>query len=173
MQDTLKAPKDRVAVIIGEKGSTKKEIEKKTNTKIKVDSKEGNISIEGDNGLKILIAKNIVQAIARGFNPEVAKKLLNDDYHFEIMNINEFTRNKNDLKRVKARVIGTEGKARKMLENLTNTSIVVYGKTVSIIGKIQDVLTAKKALNSLLGGAKHGNVYATIQRERKSSEELL
>jgi len=171
MQDTLKVPKARIAVIIGEKGRIKREIQKKTDTKVTVDSKEGDVVIEGDDGLKILMAKNIVQAVARGFNPEVAMNLLDDGFSFEKLDILDFCRNKKDLRRVKARVIGREGKARKMLESLTNTDIVVFGKTVSVIGGIKEVMLARKALTSLLQGSKHGNVYAMIEKERKKNKD--
>ena len=171
MQDSIRVPKDRIAVIIGEKGSIKKKLEKKTSTRIRIDSDEGNITVSGGDGLDVLLAKKVVQAIARGFNPETAELLLLDEYHFEIVDISEFCRNKNDLRRVKARVIGSEGKARKMLETLTRTSIVVYGKTVGIIGGIAETDIARRAVSSLLNGSKHGNIYAMIAKEKKKMEE--
>ena len=158
MQDAIRVPKARIAVIIGEKGETKRRIEKETSTKIIIDSVEGDITIQGDDGLNILIAKNITQAIGRGFNPEVALQLLQDDMAFELMDMSDFARNKHDVKRIKSRVIGSDGQARTMMENLTNTKITVYGKTVGIIGTITKVDVARRALTSLLQGAKHGNV---------------
>ena len=167
MQEDLRVPKDRIAIIIGEKGKIKYRVEKKTNTIIDINSKEGDVIITGDDGLNVLMAKNVIQAISRGFNPVIAERLLQDDMHFELIDMSKYSRTKNDLKRVKARVIGSDGKARKMLENLTNTSIVIYGKTVGIIGHISEVDLARRALGSLLNGSKHGNVYAMVDRERK------
>ena len=167
MQDAIKVPKARIAVIIGEKGKIKRDIQEKTNTIITIDSKEGDATIDGDDGLNVLLAKNIIQAIARGFNPEIAMRLLEEDMCFEKLELTDFCRNKNDIKRVKSRVIGTDGKARRMIESLTNTNIVVFGKTVCIIGGLKESALARKALISLLQGSKHGSVYSMVDRERK------
>jgi len=76
----LKIPKERVAVLIGKSGETKKEIEKATKTHIEVDSKEGDIFIKANDGLAIYTAKEVITAIGRGFNPEIALLLLKVDY---------------------------------------------------------------------------------------------
>ena len=67
----LKIPKDRVAVLIGAKGETKKHIETITKTDIDVDSKEGIVSITGQDAIGMYSAKEITKAIGRGFNPEI------------------------------------------------------------------------------------------------------
>ena len=171
MQDQLKVPKDRLAVIIGEKGKIKRSIESATDTTISINSKDAEVTIDSNDGLQLLVAKNIIQAIARGFNPSIANRLLKDDQFCAFIDMTDFCRNKQDLKRVKARAIGTDGKARKMLERLTNTHIVVYGKTVGIIGAVQNTDLARRAMTQLLQGAKHGNVYALIEREKRRSKE--
>ena len=109
---------------------------------------------------------NIVKAIARGFNPDIALKLLNEDYCLEVISIEEFSRNKKDLIRIRSRLIGTEGKAKKSIEQLTNTDLVIYGKTVCIIGKTEDVTIARQGIINLLQGSKHGNVYAYIEKQK-------
>ena len=43
----IKIPKERVAVLIGKKGETKRLIENETATKIEVDSQEGDVTISG------------------------------------------------------------------------------------------------------------------------------
>src|SRR3989338_3196412 len=114
--DQLKIPKDRVAVLLGEKGQTKKEIEASTKTRLNVNSIEGDVLIYSDDGFKILMAKNIVTAISRGFNPKIALNLLDQDNSIEIIDIKRLLRNKtkNSLIRVRSRLIGTGGKARKL-----------------------------------------------------------
>ncbi|HLC58011.1 MAG TPA: KH domain-containing protein [Candidatus Nanoarchaeia archaeon] len=167
-QDELKIPKDRIAVLVGVKGSTKRDIEKKTNTKIKVDSKEGDVFIFSEDSLAIFTAKLIIQAIARGFNPAIALKLLEEDYCIEIIDITAFSRkSKKRLQVLRARLIGSQGKARKLIEQLTNTDIEVYGKTTSIIGLHHDVMLSKQAVLNLLQGSKHGNVYAFIEKQKR------
>jgi len=166
-EDQLKIPEERVAVLIGKKGSTKKEIESKTKTEIKI-SKEGDVIISGEDTLKVYITKSIIKAIGRGFNPELALKLLSEDFCLEILEIKDFAgKSKNKLLRLRGRAIGQEGKCRKTVEDLTDTNISVYGKTVSILGKIDNVGLARKALESLLRGSRHGNIYKWLEKQKK------
>ena len=53
-------------------------------------------------------------------------------------------------------------------ETLTETFISVYGKTVAIIGKTENIDLSKRAIEKLLGGAPHGNVYQFIEMQKKS-----
>ena len=163
--DEVRIPKERISILIGKNGTDKRMIERKTNTKLRVDSKEGIVTIEGD-FLNVFNAKPVVKAIGRGFNPSVAEELLDEDYLLEIINIKDFAKTKQDLTRIKARIIGRKGTCRKNMESLTNTTIVVYGKTVGIIGTIQECINAKQAIEKLLNGAKHGNVYKWLERKR-------
>lgn len=165
----LKIPLERVAVLIGKKGKVKGEIESMTNTEIAVDSKEGEITIKGRDAIKLFAAKEIVRAIGRGFNPEVAQMLINQDYGFEILSINDYAKTKNDMVRLKGRVIGQEGKSRRVLEELTDTSLCVYGKTVGIIGKVEHVPVARRAVESLLSGSPHRNVYKWLEKQKSQS----
>lgn len=160
----LRIPKDRVGVLIGKRGEIKKLIERSTNIKLFVD-KEGGVKIEGE-GIGVYDANLIIKAIGRGFNPEIALTLLKDENSIEIINIKDFTgKSKKKFERIKARIIGREGKARASVERLTETDIVVYGKTVAIIGKIEYVDIAKRGMEILLRGAPHGNSYKYMERE--------
>ena len=163
----LKIPLKRIAVLIGKKGETKKLLERKTKTNIHV-TKEGEVTITSEDNIHSFNAQPIISAIARGFNPEVALMLLDESFGFELVSIKQFSRNEKDLLRIRSRIIGTNGKARKMLETLTETFISVYGKTVAIIGKAEKIDLAKRAIEKLLGGAPHGNVYQFIEIQKKS-----
>ena len=55
----LKMPKERIAVLIGKAGETKKSIENATKTKINVDSVEGEVTIRGDDALGLYTAREI------------------------------------------------------------------------------------------------------------------
>ncbi len=162
-----KVPKDRVGVIIGKKGETKKMIQEETGVKLTIDSKEGVVYIEGEDPLMLFTAREIVKAIARGFNPEIAKLLLKPDYVLEVINIKEFAKTKNAEIRLKGRVIGEEGRSRANLERLTDCYISVYGKTVSIIGEVEKVQIARRAVIGLLQGKTHRSVYTQLERKRR------
>ena len=166
-QETVKIPKDRIAVLIGEKGRTKRQVKKETQTKLSIDSKEGVVTINGES-FQVYLTQHIVKAVARGFNPDIALNLLNENYSLEIINISDLIgKSRSDLIRQKSRLIGTKGKARIIIENITNTKISIYGKTVCIIGDTLDVMLARQGIEKLLQGAKHGNVYGWLERQKE------
>jgi len=172
----LKIPKERIAVLIGKKGQTKRELEAATHAQIKIDSKEGDIIISGEDALTLFSARDALRAIGRGFNPNVAMQVLKPDYAFEIISLQDYMRTKNDSGRLKGRVIGTEGKSRTHIEEITETNICVYGKTIGIIGRQEHVGIAKKAIEMLLKGSPHANVYQWLERIRrkmKTAEYLM
>jgi ribosomal RNA assembly protein len=164
----LKVPKNRVAVIIGKEGSVKKEIEESTKTKLNIDSKEGDVFVSGEDPLSLYTAREIIKAIGRGFNPEIAKLLLKSDHIFEVIDLNEYAgKNKYTLLRLKGRVIGKEGKSRRLIEELTECNISVFGKTISIIGLPESAASARQAIEALLRGSTHANVYKWLERRRR------
>ncbi|MBS3116589.1 RNA-processing protein [Candidatus Woesearchaeota archaeon] len=163
----MKIPEERVAVLIGKDGETKKEVEEATNSILEI-SKEGDVVITGDDGLLLFNAREVVHAIARGFNPRIALLLLKGDYSFEIIDMKDVVgKSKNTLERLKGRVIGRKGRARQEIENLTDTHISVYGKTIGIIGETQYVAIAREAIAMLLSGSMHKTVYRYLERKRK------
>jgi len=166
----LRIPKERVAVLIGTKGEIKKRIEKETSTKLDIDSEEGDVAISGDDSVKLFTAREIVTAIGRGFNPKIALKLLKFEYVFELININDSAKSKQDLQRLKGRIIGQEGKSRKVIESLTDCEICVYGKTVGIIGPAEEIDNARKAIEMLINGSKHGNVFSFLEKQKKEKK---
>ncbi|MFH1173845.1 MAG: KH domain-containing protein [archaeon] len=163
----LKIPKDRVAVLIGVEGSTKKELEEATLSKMSVDSKEGDITLVGKDPLQLYQLREVIKAIARGFNPETAKLLLKQDYLLEIVSLAEYSKQKNHLLRLKGRVIGADGKSRRTIEELTGCFICVYGKTIALIGQVDQMSIAKRAVLSLLEGSTHASVYKWLERQRR------
>ncbi len=162
----VKIPKDRVGVLIGKDGSVKKHIEEKTNTKIKI-TNDGYVTVEGEDSFQILKAMNTIKAIGRGFDPQTAFKLLKDEYVLDIIDITDYAKTKNSLVRLRGRVIGTKGKAKRTIQELTETDVVIYGKTVGIIGLPENVALAREAVIRLLEGAMHSTVYHFLEKERK------
>jgi ribosomal RNA assembly protein len=110
-------------------------------------------------------------AIGRGFNPETAKLLLKQDYSMELLSLEDFADKKKQLERVRGRVIGKKGKSRETIENLTETSVSVYGKTISIIGLTENVTMARSAIEMLLEGATHSAVYRRLEKYRRTLKQ--
>lgn len=163
----LKIPKERVAVLIGRQGEIKKQIERATKTRLDIDSAEGDVSISGTDALLLYTAREIVRAIGRGFSPDIALLLLKQDYGFEVLQLAPYAKTKADAERLRGRVIGEGGKSRKVIEELTDCFVSVYGKTVSIIGRVEDLPSARRAVESLLSGSRHATVYKWLERRRK------
>jgi ribosomal RNA assembly protein len=163
----LKIPRERVAVLIGKKGELKRQLESVTKTKIKVDSDEGDVDIKGKDALLLYTCREIVRAIGRGFNPDIAMQLLKQDYGIEFLSLNDYAATPKMLERLRGRVIGEGGKSRRTIEDLTFTNISVYGKTIGIIGRLEGIPAARKAVEALLAGRKHGTVYKFLERNRK------
>lgn len=172
-QQMVKVPKDRVAVIIGEKGATKRELEDALGVKLHVDGEEGEVTLSGPDSIKLYTAHEVIRAIARGFNPEVATLLLKTDYMLEVVNITDYADGKKPLLRMRGRVIGEGGKARRTVEELSEAYLSIYGKTVCIIGQAESVMAAKRGVDALLSGAPHSTVYRLLEklrRERKRKD---
>lgn len=167
-EENVLVPHERLGVLIGENGTTKKLIEERTGLELQIDSKTGGVTIErtDENAAMALKAIDIVTAIARGFSSEHAMELLSDDIYLKVIHLLEIARNEKDLVRQRARLIGTKGKARHMLEEYTGTRISIYGKTVAIIGDAESVELAAEAIVKLVSGTPHGDVYREIQRRQ-------
>jgi ribosomal RNA assembly protein len=169
----LKIPASRVAVLIGKGGETKKKVEESTGMKITVDSKEGDIFLTGEDALGLYTAREIVTAIGRGFNPEIALLLLKPDYAFEQVNLAHSAKGKNHFIRIKGRVIGAEGKSRRLIEELTECSMSVFGKTICIIGEIHAVAICRKAVEMIIKGSRHATVYRFLEKQRREMKKKL
>lgn len=167
----IRIPFERIGVLIGKDGETRKKIEELTQVKLTVNSDLGEVTFNDqdiEDPLTIFKVENIVRAIARGFSPEHAFLLLNDDMDFFVFDIRDYVGNKpTHVHRLKSRVIGTQGKTKRVLEHLTLTNISIYGHTVAIIGNILDIDIAKKAIDKLLSGSKHASVYRYVESTMK------
>ncbi len=158
---------ERIAMVIGHNGETKRDLEDKSRVRLEIDSKLGEIAIDDrnvDDPLRVLKLENIILAIGRGFSPEHAVKLLNDNTDLFIFDIHDYVSKKEShVRRLKSRIIGTEGKTKRILEGLTDSYISVYGHTVSIITDFVSMNIAKRAIDKLLSGSKHATVYRFIE----------
>ncbi len=167
----LKIPKSRIAVLIGKSGEVKRQIEAETHTKISVDSAEGDVMLVGEDGLGLYAAREVVTAVGRGFNPNVARLLLKGDYVFEKLDLSEHASGKTQFLRLKGRIIGAGGKCRKIIEELAEVNLTIYGKTIGIIGEPANVTMARKAIDLIIRGSMHSTVYRWLEKRRKEMKE--
>lgn len=166
----VRIPKERVGALIGADGETKELIEERTGVRMRIDT-EGEVDIEDNpqDPLAALKVMDLVKAIGRGFSPHRAYRLLDDDEYLEVIELSDFIGKKGDqLKRVRARLIGSNGKTRRIIEDLTGAHMSVYGSTVSLIGNSIQLPIAKKAVEMILRGSEHATVYRYLERSRST-----
>ena len=141
-------------------------IENKVKVKLGVSKKGLGVSIKGSELNEYLVEK-VVQAVDFGFDVEDALLMMNEDFVLEFVDVKGHTRRKN-LRDVRARLIGTGGKARKTIENLTGSVIVINGNRVGMIVDSEHLDAVVQAIESLIQGAKHGNVFARLEKQNVS-----
>ncbi|HPC27445.1 MAG TPA: KH domain-containing protein, partial [Candidatus Methanomethylicus sp.] len=111
-------------------------------------------------------ARDIVNAIGRGFSPVRAFRLFTDGQMLEVIDLKQaLNESRSQMQRIKGRIIGENGKTRRIIESLTGTVVSVYGHTVSIIGEYEEIIVAKEAVAMLVKGAMHGSVYRYLNKE--------
>jgi len=153
---------------IGKILTNKKRLEKELN--IKITNKGKNVFVNGT-AEKEYTAIEVLKAINMGFSADYALELINEEVILQIINIKDLTK-RTDLQRIRARIIGTQGKTLKTLYNLTNCAISLQDNNVGIIGNTEDIEGAIQAVTSLIQGSKQGNVYGRIEREKKKKRIL-
>jgi len=169
----VKIPKDRIGALIGPDGRVKERIEKQLHIEIGVDSETGDVTLtlspNAEDPSVLFRAKELVTAIGRGFAPERAFRLLQDDEALlEVIDLREiFGRSLSELERLKGRIIGQEGKTRRIIEELTDAEVSVYGHTVSIIADAEEMDIAREAVKMLLQGRQHNSVYRFLHKKRR------
>jgi ribosomal RNA assembly protein len=175
----VRIPKERVGVLIGPGGETKRAIEKMLSVKLQVESDTGGVTVtlseNNEDPSMLFRAKDVVTAIGRGFSPEHAFKLIEDEEAIlDIIDLRAvFGRSESDIRRIKGRIIGMDGKTRRIIEELTDTHVSVYGHTVGIIGKIENVQIAREAIQMLIEGSQHSTVYGFLHRKRRELKKSM
>ena len=148
--DYLKIPQNRIGALIGNKGDVKKSIEKATETILDIDSEDGTVYITPQENMS-----------------EVALKLVDDDIYLEVIKLPLYIgKSKNALSRYKGRIIGQNGKTREIIMDMAEVQMAIYGKTVSLIGEMDNLMIAKEAIEMILKGSRHKSVYSFLERKK-------
>lgn len=170
-EQMVRVPKERVGVIIGRSGEEKKELEELLKVKLTVESETGEVVVRAEAAdleeVNPFKAIEVIDAIGKGFSPERAKRLMKEGETFTVIDLRETTgRSKSSMERIKGRIIGERGKARRVIEELTGASISVYGHYVAIICDEVHARLASDAISMLAAGSEHRTVYEILQKAR-------
>lgn len=171
----IRIPYGRVAILIGKSGATKAEIERSCHVKLNIDGETGEVLVIADDDAEMMEpykAIEIIAAIGRGFSPQNALTLLEENNSFFVIDLRRFAGKSNtSIERIKGRLIGDGGRARRNMENLTRTKISVYGKTAAVIGDTDNLRRAIDAISALSNGRMHGAVYSKLEAANRKIKE--
>ncbi|MBI5554020.1 MAG: RNA-processing protein [Candidatus Diapherotrites archaeon] len=175
--EEVRVPRGRIGALIGPQGSIKKALEQKSGIRLEVDSEDGLVTFKTTpqtNQLKLLKLGQAVKAIARGFAPEKAFRLLDEeDTILELIDLAEFAgKSEKSMLVKKGRVIGRDGSARTEIEQSTGAQVSVFGKTIALIGDPEQIDRARRAVEMLLSGAQHVSVFHFVHRNETGKFEL-
>lgn len=141
---------------------SKKKLETTLNVKISNRGKEVSIAGEPEDEYT---AEKVIDAINFGFPISDALTIKNEDSLFEVISIKSHTKRK-DLERIRARIIGTEGKTLKTLCTLTKCFFELKNNEVGIIGSPEHIKNAQEAVISIIKGSKQTNVYSFLEKHQ-------
>lgn len=161
-------PMDRIGAVIGPRGGAKRKVEKLTASKIEIESETGDVTIIGDDAPQVMKAQEWVRAVGRGFSPDRAMRLLREDIYLEVLDIRKYIgKSKKRKFEVRGRLIGRDGRARGIIEELSGAAVSVMGNTVAVLGTAEENEIAHTALDMLLHGADHSQVYSFLENSRR------
>ena len=171
MEGLARIPQDRIAVLIGRKGATRRALEKATNSTLHIDSNSGDVSVVWDDEFDPILRMklpDVIRAVGRGMNPDRALQLLKDDHHLLLYDMREYVgKNPNQQRRIRSRLIGRNGRIRELIEEHSGSEVTIYGSTVVIIGDEDALPLAGQAVERLLQGAEHSSVLKHLEAERR------
>ena len=164
MIDFVTIPEEKLNILRDKRSSYVRKLNNFLDVSIQVTDQ---VEIESEDGFAILRTKEVVKAFGRGFPWDDCLNLVDDEYMLEIIDTTQFAgKSRNRQIELKSRVIGTEGKSKNIIEKYSGAKVAVYGKTVSIIGTWNSNQVAKKGIEMLLKGSKHGSVFKFMEDNR-------
>ncbi len=140
----------------------RKKLEKELNVKITNRGKEVTIKGTSENEYT---AEKVIDALNFGFPFSTSMLIKQEGFIFEIINIKDHTKRK-DLKRIRARIIGTKGKTLQTLYQLTKCHFELKDNYIGIIGNPEYIENAQEAIILIIKGSKQSNVYSHLEKHQ-------
>lgn len=165
--------KDRIPVFIGVAGSKKRELEKKFNCKLNINSNSGEVNVFCDDAVAVFVISNIIAAVNYGHSPEHAMKLEDENYVLDVIDLKQMVKDHERLKSVAGRIIGKDGSTRRAIEEITKCNISIKDSFVSSIGPYENIQLIHEALEMLIKGSSHKSFYSYLERNKSSQASGL
>ncbi len=164
----------RLVRLMKNKGRMVSELEKAANVTVKIvpeTKADRSVQIDGTPEGE-WVSEQVLRAVDLGFDPKDAFRLLKDDVYLEQVDLEQSMHGKSRaVERQKARIIGTEGKAKRALEDLSEAKLAVSdGPMLGILGGFDEATAAKEAVLQLLEGRPHSGVFAYLEDQKRRRE---
>lgn len=163
--EQLLIPRERARLLDGRKLG---ELERRLGCKVEV--RDANMVVITGEPYDEYNAKNVVQAFGRGFGIGSACRLLTEQYFFKYIDLRDAFRNSAQIKRLKARIIGEEGRCKEYIQSVSGAELSIYGDTIGMIGTVEGIGIATIGIQALLEGSTHKSAYRLMELARRRSE---
>lgn len=130
--------------------------------KVKISIKNRFVTLSGE-ALDEYSALQVFEAINLGFPARTATLILNENYVFEKVNIKDHTKRK-DLEIVRGRIIGTHGRTKNTIQQISGCELKIQKNTIGIIGPADRIQYAITAITNIIRGSKQNNAYKYLER---------
>ncbi len=142
---------------------------KKLDVNARIDSYQ--VTIDSKDPFSEYITSKIIEAFAFGFSMGSALQLKDTNYSFNRFKVKDLTRDSRVSAAV-SRLIGTKGRTKHVIQELSDCDIVIKDKEVGIIGLSNNVETTTQAIVSLIKGSKQSNIYGYLERNKARLKAL-
>ncbi len=149
----------------------RKKLEKNLNLKLRIENNNLLIESKKEDSYSEYLSSKIIDAVSLGFELESAMQLMDINYNFIKIDIKNFVR-ESRLKEAISRVIGSRGKTKKLISQLSECDIVIHEHIVAAIGPSDNIAVVQDALVSLIRGSKPSKVYSFLERQRARLRKL-
>jgi ribosomal RNA assembly protein len=139
--------------------------------KVVITSKNNIVFVEGKAEDEYM-AISVIEAINLGFTIQQALILTQNEFILEKINIKGITK-RHDLGTVRGRVVGSDGKTKRIIEGLGDCLLSLHDNTVGIIGRADEIQGTLIALTSLIKGKKQAKVYSYLERQKNKEKTQL
>ncbi len=146
---------------------SKNKLEQKLNAKMT--RKDKILEIETDT-LNEFEAQRVFDAMNLGFSADDSLMVLEEEISFVQINMKDYANTKN-LEVVRSRVIGTHGKTKSTIEEITKCKIKINDNIIGIIGPGEIIEIAITALTNIIRGTKQANAYRYLERINTQKKE--
>jgi ribosomal RNA assembly protein len=172
VEHLARIPQDRIAVLIGKGGETRRMLEEACGATLEIDSKNGEVMADwGDTDADPIVRMKmpeVIVAIGRGLAPKRAVQLIQDEVFLKMYDIREWAgRQPNQTRRMRSRLIGRNGRIRSLIEEISRCEMAIYGSTVLVIGDEDGLALAAPAIEGILRGSEHSTVLHGLEQDRK------